>query len=404
VCRAGSGSRAKTASGEAETAPLTCCFLSSLIGPPATSMVGGESVMAGGSRQVRPDQFNGGMNDAVPAVPLTAWLRSEVPDVKVGDEPVAVDRISGGHSNLTYRITDAAGTAWALRRPPTGMVLATAHDMSREWRFISALALTPVPVARPVGYCADAGVIGAEFYVMGFVDGEVLGDEDSGHRLDPGDARRTAGLDTVDVLADLHAVEPDAVGLGDLRRSGGYLERQLRRWHRQVHESAVPDLAVVDAAHERLVARAATLPPSDVRIAHGDYRPGNLSFGPDGRVRAIFDWELATLGDPLADLGWLLASWGRPGDTAPPTIAGPNRVGGYPDGDELVARYAERSGRDVSELDFYVAFARWRSACIGAGVYSRYAGGVMGADEPDRGAARLKSLHDQAEAALEALT
>ena len=340
------------------------------------------------------------MNDAVPVASLADWLRTAVPSVQ---GRVAVERISGGHSNLTYRITDEAGTSWALRRPPTGMVLATAHDMSREWRFISALAPTPVPVAPPLAYCADAGVIGAEFYVMGFVDGDVLGDAESGHRLAAGEPRRTAGLDTVDVLADLHAVEPDAVGLGDLHRSGSYLERQLRRWHRQVHESAVTDLRAVDAAHEQLVARAAALPPSDVRIAHGDYRPGNLAVSADGRVRAIFDWELATLGDPLADLGWLMASWGRPGDQTPPTIEGPNQVEGYPDGDELVSRYAKRSGRDVSELDFYVAFARWRSACIGAGVYSRYAGGVMGADEADGGAARLQSLQTQAEAALAAL-
>lgn len=343
------------------------------------------------------------MTEAVPAAALTDWLRSEVPEVKVGDGPVGVERISGGHSNLTYRVTDAAGTTWALRRPPTGMVLATAHDMSREWRFISALAPTGVPVAPPVAYCADDAVIGAEFYVMGFVEGEVLGDAESGHRLEP-DVRPAAGLATVDVLADLHAVEPDDVGLGDLRRPGSYLERQLKVWHRQVHASAVEDLSAVDAAHERLVARAAALPPSEVRIAHGDYRPGNLAYGPDGGVRAIFDWELATLGDPLADLGWLLASWGRPGDTAVPTIAGPNQAGGYPDGDALAARYAARSGRDVGELDFYVAFARWRSACIGAGVYSRYIGGVMGAEESDQGAARLQSLQDQAAAALAALT
>jgi aminoglycoside phosphotransferase (APT) family kinase protein len=321
----------------------------------------------------------------------------------VGDGPVAVERISGGHSNLTYRITDAAGGRWALRRPPTGMVLATAHDMSREWRFITALAPTPVPVAPPVAYCADLDVIGAEFYVMGFVDGEVLGDEASGHRLAPGPPRRTVGLDAVDVLAALHAVEPDEVGLGDLRRPGSYLERQLRRWHRQVHESAIADLSTVDAVHERLVRRAAALPPSESRIAHGDFRLGNLAVGPDGRVRAVFDWELATLGDPLADLGWLVASWGRPGDPVPPTLLGPSMVDGFADAGDLVDRYAQRSGRDVADLDFYVAFARWRSACIGAGVYSRYAGGVMGAAEADGGASRLRSFHDQADAALAAL-
>ena len=340
---------------------------------------------------------------AVPPDRLTDWLRREVPQVAVGHEPVDVERISGGHSNLTFRITDAAGGRWALRRPPLGMVLATAHDMGREWRFITALAPTTVPVPPPVAFCADPDVIGAEFYLMEFVDGDVLGDEAAGHRLAPGAPRRTAGLHAVDVLADLHAVDPDTVGLGDLRRPGNYLERQLRRWHRQVHESVVPDLSTVDAVHDRLVERAADLPPSDDRIAHGDFRLGNLAVGPDGRVTAVFDWELAAIGDPLADLGWLIASWGRPGDPVPPTILGPSLVPGYADRDELVARYAERSGRDVSHLDVYVAFARWRSACIGAGVYSRYVGGVMGAAEADGGAERLASIQHQAEAALAAL-
>jgi aminoglycoside phosphotransferase (APT) family kinase protein len=352
--------------------------------------------------------FDGSMNDAVPSRLLTDWLRREVPQVAVGDQPVGVERFSGGHSNLTYRIIDGAGVRWALRRPPTGMVLATAHDMSREWRFITALAPTPVPVPPPVAFCSDPDVIGAEFYLMEFVDGDVLGDEASGHRLPPGPPRRTAGLHAVDVLADLHAVDPDAVGLGDLRRPGNYLERQLRRWHRQVHESAVPNLSTVDAAHARLVERAAALAPSEVRIAHGDYRLGNLAVGPDGRVRAVFDWELAALGDPLADLGWLIASWGRPGDTVPPIVAGPSLVPGYAERDELVARYAERSGRDLtqlaSDLEVYVAFARWRMACIAAGVYSRYAGGVMGGSTDAEGTAgRLAAVQRQAEAALTAL-
>jgi aminoglycoside phosphotransferase (APT) family kinase protein len=201
------------------------------------------------------------MTEAVPAGPLAAWLRAAVPRFPGRDGAITVERISGGHSNLTYRITDAAGGRWALRRPPTGMVLATAHDMSREWRFITALAPTPVPVAPPVAYCADPEVIGAEFYLMEFVDGEVLGDEASGHRLADGAPRRRVGLDAVDVLAALHAEDPDAVGLGDLHRPGSYLQRQLRRWHRQVHESAVADLSTVDEVHARLVRRAADLPP-----------------------------------------------------------------------------------------------------------------------------------------------
>ncbi len=352
--------------------------------------------------------LNGGMDngdsgdDAVPAGPLTAWLATAVPGMPL-DGPVGIDRISGGHSNLTYRITDAAGGQWALRRPPTAMVLATAHDMSREWRFITALDATPVPVPPPVAYCADPDVIGAPFYVMGFVDGMVLSDEADGRRLAP-EARPAAAWSLIDVLADLHAVDPEPVGLADLRRSGSYLERQLRRWHRQVHESAIEDLGVVDAAHELLVARAAELPPSDVRIAHGDFRLGNVAVGPDGRVRAVFDWELATLGDPLADLGWLIASWGRPGDDVAATLAGPSLADGFPGRAELADRYARRSGRDVGDLPFYVAFARWRSACIGAGVYSRYAGGAMGgAAEAGGSEARLASIRRQAQAALDAL-
>ncbi|NMI00834.1 phosphotransferase family protein [Pseudonocardia acidicola] len=346
------------------------------------------------------------IDDPVPADALSGWLAAEVPEVAVGSGPVTVHRISGGHSNLTYRIVDAAGVGWALRRPPTGGVLATAHDMSREWRFIAALAPTPVPVPRPVAYCADAGVIGAEFYVMGFVEGTVLGDEAAGEELAV-EHRHAAGLAVVDVLADLHAVDPDAVGLGELRRPGSYLERQLRRWHRQVHASAVPDLSVVDAVHERLVERMpATLPYSQVRIAHGDFRPGNLSFSADGSIGAVFDWELATLGDPLADLGWVLASWARPGDTEAPTTPGPTALDGFPERDELIARYAARSGRDLADLPYYLAFARWRSACIGAGVYTRYAAGVMGSDAADMGdvaVARLESVQAQARAALAAL-
>ena len=207
------------------------------------------------------------MSDPVPVQPLAAWLRATVAGWPDGS--IEAQRIAGGHSNLTYRITDATGGRWALRRPPTGMVLATAHDMSREWRFLQALAPTAVPVAPPIAYCADPEVIGAEFYLMGFVDGDVLGDEEAGHRLAVGAPRRSAGLDAVDVLAAMHAVDPDQVGLGDLHRPGGYLQRQLRRWHRQVHESKVPDLAVVDAAHERLVRRADALPQPEVRIAHG---------------------------------------------------------------------------------------------------------------------------------------
>ncbi len=339
--------------------------------------------------------------DGVDPAVLTAWMRER--ELVTGDGPVHVARISGGHSNLTFRVTGEDGAVWALRRPPTGGVLATAHDMSREWRFISTLAPTPVPVPEPVAYCDDADVIGAEFYLMGFVDGVVPGDPESGEKL-PRVIRRSCGLDVADVLADLHAVDPDEVGLGDLHRPGSYLERQLRRWHRQVHESAIEDLSAVDEAHALLTER---MPETgETRIAHGDYRPGNLSFGADGRIAAIFDWELATLGEPLADLGWVLASWARPGDARPAITTGPTAADGWPERDEVAQRYAERSGRDLSALPYFLAFARWRSACIGAGVYTRYKRGNMGAGagigpELER---RAEQVVTEAQAALAALS
>lgn len=340
--------------------------------------------------------------DPVPAAALAEWLRAKVPSIPT---PVQVRRISGGHSNLTYRITDAAGTDWALRRPPTGGVLATAHDMSREWRFIAALADTPVPVAPAVAYCADQDVLGADFFLMGFVEGVVPGDLEAGAAI-PEEIRRAAGLACADVLAALHAVEPDAVGLGELRRPGSYLERQLRRWHRQAHDSAVEDLALIDEGHRLLVEGMPAV--EETTIAHGDYRPGNLSFGPDGSIGAIFDWELATLGEPLADLGYLLASWGRPGDAVPEITSGPTTLPGWPERDEVLARYVERSGRGdriAAESSYWEAFARWRSACIGAGVYTRYAAGHMGegAESPDVARDRLVNLEAQARAAVSLL-
>ncbi|GEL22860.1 acyl-CoA dehydrogenase [Pseudonocardia sulfidoxydans NBRC 16205] len=339
-------------------------------------------------------------DDPVPVAPLARWLDAHVDEVSTASGTLRADRIAGGHSNLTYRIVDDAGASWALRRPPMGGVLATAHDMSREWRFISALHPTPVPVARPVAYCADTDVIGAEFYVMGFVEGAVLGDDAAGAAY-PEVSRHAAGLATVDVLADLHAVDPDEAGLGDLHRPGSYLQRQLKRWHKQAHASAVEDLTGIDAVHDLLVAAAPEA--TTTRIAHGDFRAGNLMYAPDGEVRAVLDWELATLGDPLADLGWLLMSWTRPGDAVPAGTNSPSAQPGFPERDELVARYVERTGTPLAGdvVDYYVAFARWRSACIGAGVYWRYVAGHMGpgAEQGAATATRLEVLQAQVDEA-----
>jgi aminoglycoside phosphotransferase (APT) family kinase protein len=304
---------------------------------------------------------------------VTRWLTGHVDGLVA---PVEFELISGGRSNLTYRVTDAAGEAYALRRPPTGGVLQTAHDMSREWRFVSAMAPTPVPVATPLAYCDDAEVTGAEFYVMGFVDGRVLADRDAGLAVAP-EARAAAGEQVISVLVALHALDPAGIGLGDLVRRTGYVERQLRRWHAQVHATGAEGLALLDEVHDLLGRR---IPAQRTGVVHGDYRPGNMAFGPGGEIRAVFDWELATTGDPLADLGWLASGWQDPGDEIPPTTPGPGTAPGFPARAEVVARYARLSGRDVSNLPYWLAFSRWRSACITAGVRARYLSGRMADD------------------------
>jgi aminoglycoside phosphotransferase (APT) family kinase protein len=310
---------------------------------------------------------------------VTLWLAGHVDGLT---PPVEFELIAGGRSNLTYRVTDAAGAAYALRRPPTGGVLATAHDMSREWRFISAMAPTPVPVAAPLAYCDDPGITGAEFYVTGFVDGQVLGDRDAGLAF-PAAARAAAAERAVETLVALHELDPVAIGLGDLVRRTGYAERQLRRWHAQIHAPETAEhtrpasLALLGEVHDLLVRN---VPAQGNGVVHGDFRPGNLAFGPDGAVRAVFDWELATTGDPMADLGWLTATWEDPGDEVPPATAGPGAVPGFPARAEVVARYARLSGRDVSGLPYWLAFNRWRGACISAGVHARYVSGRMADD------------------------
>jgi aminoglycoside phosphotransferase (APT) family kinase protein len=302
------------------------------------------------------------------------WLADHV-DGLVG--PVTFARIPGGHSNLTYRVTDAAGGVYVLRRPPVGGVLSTAHDMAREWRFISALAATDVPVAPPLAFCDDPGITGASFSVQGFVDGLVLADPAAAGRLPPA-ARAAAAEQLVEVLVALHSVDPRAAGLGDLVRSTGFAERQLRRWHHQVHQYDIEGLPLLDEVHDLL---AANVPVQGTGIVHGDYRPGNLAFGPDGTVRAVFDWELATSGDALADLGYLVSTWQEPRDPATSETPGPTTLPDFPSRAEIVERYAQLSGRDVSEVPYWVAFSRWRSACITVGVRARYLAGNMADDD-----------------------
>jgi aminoglycoside phosphotransferase (APT) family kinase protein len=328
---------------------------------------------------------------------LATWAASGAPELT---PPFTGSLITGGRSNITVRITDADGKDFVVRRPPLHSVLETAHDVAREHRIISALDPTPVPVARPVAVCTDVDVLGAPFYVMAFVDGAVLDGLAAATTLDVA-ARAAVGPSVVDTLALLHDVDPDDIGLGTLAKREGYVERQLRRWNAQWEQTKQREIPAVERAHDLL---AANVPAQrEVRIAHGDYRVGNCLIGTDGSVRAVLDWELCTLGDPLADLGFLAATWASPGETTAWSDDNPTAADGFIGRDALVARYAEVSGRDVAEIDFYLAFALWRTACIFEGVSARYRSGAQGDDsiDPDAFAAKVE---DSAVCAVELVT
>ena len=306
------------------------------------------------------------------------WFGEHVPQARA---PLDYELIAGGHSNMTFVVSDATGARWVLRRPPLAQRLATAHDVGREHRVIAALQDTSVPVPPVVGRCDDETLIGQPFFVMEYVEGEVLHDAEAVEHHLPAARRRTAAEQLVDVLARLHRVDPDTVGLGDLGRKEGYLQRQLRRWSTQWEQSRTRELPVVDRVHQRLVEQAPEQGPAT--IVHGDFRFGNCLTTADGKVAAVLDWELCTLGDPLADLGWFLHYWDEPTDPMRGATRQPSRAEGFPTRAEVVEHYAQRSGRDVSRIDYYRAFAAWRSACIGEGVYSRYLKGALGEPPPD---------------------
>ena len=309
---------------------------------------------------------------------LERYFESHVEGV---EPPLTFSLITGGHSNLTFLVEDLTGRKLVLRRPPTGAVLATAHDMAREHRILSALASSGVPVPTTRALCEDESVNDAPFYVMDYVEGVVLTGPTQTRDCIPEAARSGLGLHVIEVLARLHRIEPDDVGLGDLGRREAYLARQLKRWQTQWEKSKTRELALMDEAHEALEARM----PDQVGavIVHGDYRLGNmLCDGERGRVQAVLDWELCTLGDPLADVGYLMNDWAEPGETRP-TASGTGlsatSCGGFPTRERMLARYEELTGYDTKKVDYYRAFQYWRLAAIVEGVLSRYKLGVMGA-------------------------
>jgi aminoglycoside phosphotransferase (APT) family kinase protein len=337
------------------------------------------------------------MTEGINADGVTAWFAEHVPGVQ---PPLSFDLIAGGRSNLTYRVTDAGGETWVLRRPPLGHLLASAHDMGREHRVMAALTSTPVPVPPMVGLCGDEAVTGVPFFVMKFVDGVVLRADAVETVSEP--VRWAAAESLVDVLAGLHNVDPEAVGLGDLGRKEGYVARLLKRWGGQWEQSKTREIPLVEEVADRLSRNIPEQGPA--RIVHGDYRLDNAIVSPDdGAVRAVLDWELCTLGDPMADVGLLMVYWAEPEDEVSPLFWAPTRARGFPRRKEVAARYADRSGRDLSELDFYVALGLWKTAVILEGVYARYAAGAYGrGDESYRGFEEI--VPRLAEAASEAAT
>ncbi len=299
---------------------------------------------------------------------VDAWLRDRLELVQ---PPIRYELIPAGGSNLTYRVSDGAGATWALRRPPVTAVLATAHDVEREWRIIEALGrASDVPVPPGVAYCADPEVTGAPFYVMGFMEGRILRTEADGAALSPKQARRaTESLITVQLA--FHRVDPDAIGLGDLsRRRGGYVERQLHRWRTQVERAATRELPLLDELHDRL---ARTVPPERARpgLAHGDYRFDNTVLGDDCQVAAVLDWELCTIGDPVADFAWSLCYWADPGDPVPFLASPPTLAPAFPRRADVARDYGRRLPDPLDSLPWLTAFSYWKMACIVEGVYAR---------------------------------
>jgi aminoglycoside phosphotransferase (APT) family kinase protein len=333
------------------------------------------------------------MVEGINAERVTQWLDAHVPALT---PDVEYTLITGGHSNLTYRCQDKAGNAYVLRRPPLGHVLESAHDMGREHKIIAALAETAVPVAPTYGLCTDVAVNGAPFYVMKFVDGLVLNDATVTQALSKTD-RRALGFHVIDVLATLHRLDPDSVGLGDLGRKEAYLARQLSRWTKQWEASKTDEVPAMEETRRLLQERM----PEQIGagIVHGDYRLGNMIVkGP--RVLAVLDWELCTLGDPLADIGYLMNSWVSPEEAAGQGDQSPTAAGGFPTRAELRERYEAATGRDLSGINYYRAFSHWRLAAIGQGVYKRYLVGAMGANRDLNLDVYKLSVQRRAEAAL----
>jgi len=292
---------------------------------------------------------------------------------KVGAGPVSLAPIGDGHSNLSY-LVERGGERFVLRRPPHGQISGSANDVLRESRILEALAGTTVPVPAVLARCEDEGVIGAPFYVMSFVAGTTVGDGLPAELDAPGAPARIATT-LARTLAELHAIDPAAAGLDAFGRPSGYLERQLRRFGSLLEENATRPLPQLEEVAAWLAENLPASPPAT--FVHGDYRLGNVLFGAPLRLAVVLDWELATVGDPLADVGYMTAMWAAPGDAPNPMFALSRATarGDFPDREELARIYAEASGRELGALRWYQVLALWKSAIFLEGSNRRYQAG-----------------------------
>lgn len=311
---------------------------------------------------------------------IDKWLTT-VTDV---EGPITWNRLAGGHSNLTYLLADATGRQLVIRRPPQGELLPKAHDMWREYRIIEALWPTPVPVAEPIAYCDDRAIAETHFYVMGKAEGEALYSGAVVREWLEEPARARAGEAFVETLSALHSIEPAAVGLDELGRHEGYVARQLKTWYGS-WKAQVPharhDDPRIHELHDLLSARIPEQGPA--RVVHGDFGPHNALFSRTGEINAVLDWEIATLGDPLADFAYSINAWVEPGEDSVYGQNPPTAEPGFPSRQHLIDRYAAATGADMSQLSYYRAFNYWKLACILHGVYARYMAGQKSTEGVD---------------------
>ena len=337
----------------------------------------------------------------VPAV--EAWIAENIDDL---EPPFDWIRLEGGHSNLTYKLVNQQGREAVVRRPPQGELLPKAHDMSREWSLISALGQTPVPVPAALGFCESPDVTGAWFYLMGLVDGRPLYTAAQTEKWVPEERRHTLAYSFFDTLAELHSLDPDEIGLSELGKKENYVGRQLKTWYRSWTASAEPAQYDDDRAHSLQQFFLDHMPEQGpAKVVHGDYGLHNVLIGAESTVDAVVDWEISTLGDPLADLAYALNTWSENDEERAANPEAATSVSGCPPKSELAKRYADRTGRNLDMLDYYVGFNHWKSACIIHGVYARYMAGnkSTGGIDLDILKSRISSLLGSSQAAIDRL-